>query len=362
MKWQVINLPISCLGMSVFIWNCGHILAQDAAAYDPSSMEELSLPAAAVDQDKSLLQEPCLAVVEEFDDEPDLSRSDNAMVDNKKDSWLYCETPGGYFYRVPTTDPEWIETMVDGGTLVSGVTELNLPPDTLINQQLGTLEWNNDDVVAPGLFMDAATNYTKRRRLVQVTGTKTVLAVRVTALDEQNTFDEATLRNEVFGAENTNLKTQFAKCSFGQLIFVPADDRRGTTLSIVGGVVTVSVNHFTTEGDSVLRNAVTTKLKEDFGVENPSELADHVMYCLPPRTMAGIAYAYINSWLSVFSDKWGLYVSAQMHEIGVSSNPLMLSESALVLILNWKLFIRPFCLFAFWSLAQLEPWYVEIAY
>merc|ERR1711971_566717 len=49
---------------------------------------------------------------------------------------------------------------------------------------------------------------------------------------------------------------------------------------------------------------------------SPNQIADHVMYCLPPSTMGGIAYAYINSWLSVYSDQWCNYLSAQVHEVG----------------------------------------------
>ncbi|CAJ1946003.1 unnamed protein product [Cylindrotheca closterium] len=307
----------------------------------PTVVQGRAAPPAEVD--KPFLTEPCLAVVEEFDYEPNLdisnSQDDASGVASEDESLLYCETPGGYFYKVPTSDPSWVETMVQGGQLISGVTELELPPDTLVNEHLGTLEWkNNNDhdnnstntssssdtmvVMTPGLVDHGSTNErrTRRRRLAEVTGTKTVLTVRIIATDQQNTFDEATLRQEVFGTDNTNLKTQFDKCSFGQLTFVATDDRSGQTVSIVGGVVTVTVDHSTVEGDSVLRNAVTTKLKQEFGVSSPSDLADHVMYCMPSRAMVGIAYAYINSWLSVYKDVWGLYVSAQMHEIGHNLN------------------------------------------
>jgi hypothetical protein len=40
----------------------------------------------------------------------------------------------------------------------------------------------------------------------------------------------------------------------------------------------------------------TAAINAEFGVSNPSALANHVMYCLPTGTMSGIAYAYINSW------------------------------------------------------------------
>mmetsp|Transcript_26781 Transcript_26781/g.65122 ORF Transcript_26781/g.65122 Transcript_26781/m.65122 type:complete len:969 (+) Transcript_26781:574-3480(+) len=328
MKWNCNGITKTLLTVGIYTWF--HTTPVHGAGYNNQTID-MALSSAEVD--KPFLTEPCLAVVEEFDYEP---TDDDNVTSDTDESWLYCETPGGYFYKVPTTDPTWIEAMVQGGKLISGVTELDLPPDTLVNERLGILEWNtdsnnNDTIVAPGLVQvdeyndDGATmNHThfhrRQRRLARVTGTKTVLAVRVIASDQPTTFDEATLRNEVFGTGNTNLKTQFEKCSIRQLIFVPTNNRQGKTVSIVGGVVTVTVNRLTTEGDSVLRNAVTTKLKQEFGVSSPSQLADHVMYCLPSRAMVGIAYAYINSWLSVYKDVWGLYVSAQMHELGHNLN------------------------------------------
>ena len=40
------------------------------------------------------------------------------------------------------------------------------------------------------------------------------------------------------------------------------------------------------------------------------------MYCLPPGTLSGIAYAFINSWMSVYSNEWCNYPSGQIHELG----------------------------------------------
>lgn len=70
------------------------------------------------------------------------------------------------------------------------------------------------------------------------------------------------------------------------------------------GLTEISVSNAPSEGDSVMRNAVTAALNTAFGVSSPTALADYVMYCLPPGTMSGIAYAYINSWNSVYSDNW----------------------------------------------------------
>ena len=83
--------------------------------------------------------------------------------------------------------------------------------------------------------------------------------------------------------------------------------------NIANGVVTIEVATNTAEGDGPMRNAITAKINEVFG-QSPNSLADHVMYCLPPNTMSGIAYAYINSWNSVYSNEWCNYVSAQMRK------------------------------------------------
>jgi hypothetical protein len=94
--------------------------------------------------------------------------------------------------------------------------------------------------------------------------------------------------------------------------YIPND---GGTTDITNGVVDIKVPYSKSAGDSVVRNAVTTKINSVFGVGSPVELANHVMYCLPSGTMSGIAYAYINSWNSVYSNEWCNYVSTQMHEV-----------------------------------------------
>ena len=146
-----------------------------------------------------------------------------------------------------------------------------------------------------------------------------MLAVRVIAANAEYGFPEADLSNYVFGTngDTVNLKSQYAACSHGQLNFNPAADRGGGGPSISNGVVTITVTTRTRQGDNRMRNAITDKLNQVFGVNSPDALADHVMYCLPPRTMNGIAYAYINHWNSVYSNEWCNYVSSQMHEVSI---------------------------------------------
>jgi hypothetical protein len=172
----------------------------------------------------------------------------------------------------------------------------------------------------------SSTDYKKeeneRRNLAnRATGERTILVVRVIATNRATSAGEGSLASGVFD-DSVNVAKQYKACSHGKLNFTKPDDReltgtnnRGAT-DIRRGVTTVRVNMSTKRGHEAMRNAITSALNENFGVRSPYVLADHVMYCLPAGTMDGVAYAFIGSWMSVYSDKWCGSPSAQMHEIG----------------------------------------------
>ena len=155
-----------------------------------------------------------------------------------------------------------------------------------------------------------------RRRLT--TGTKTVLALRVVAPDSSTTSDEATISDEIFGTSGDaiNLSSQYAVCSYDQLIFEPFNGATSTGEQITNGVATVEITeNVNGADDGTIRNAITNAGNSKFG--NMQSQFDYVMQCLPPGTNGSwIAYAYVNSWLSVYNDNWCNYPSGQMHEIG----------------------------------------------
>jgi hypothetical protein len=166
----------------------------------------------------------------------------------------------------------------------------------------------------------------ERRNMAVVTGDRTILVVRVIADDKSTTASESDLARYVFD-DVVNVATQYKACSHDQLNFMKADDRAltgnhdgGGETGISNGVTTVRVHMSTNEGDSAMRNAITSALNQNFGQSSPTHLADHVMYCLPAGTMIGIAYAYVNSWNSVYNNEWCDYMSVQMHEIGHNLN------------------------------------------
>jgi hypothetical protein len=232
---------------------------------------------------KLKLDERCLAVLELIDYEPSSGQ--------REGTFLFCETPSGKFYKVPVPS-EWLKDKRNKKELKSGITGLNFAPNTMFDEETGEIELGT---TTPGLINAAGI-----RRLAVTNGNKTVLAVRVVTLDDQLTdFDEAELNEEVFSTSDTNLRTQYSACSFGQLEFEEATPQGGASVSIANGVVTVSVNKYASDGHAAIRNAATAALNAEFGVQSPSQLADHVMYCLPQDSMTGIAYGYLNSWLTV---------------------------------------------------------------
>jgi len=194
--------------------------------------------------------------------------------------------------------------------IVPGKTTVFAPNSFFVN---GKLELGTNKVF--GL----KSNINSNRKLSAQLGTKTILVVKVNASGDggATSLSEGRFADSVFGnnadgdgGDAVNLKSQFAACSHGKLNF------RETTYPGNGkGVITIDVDKTTADGDEAIRNAVTSKIFEIYGV-NAQYLADHVMYCLPEDAMDRIAYGFFDSWLTVYKNKWCSYVSAQMHELG----------------------------------------------
>eukprot|EP00977_Amphora_coffeiformis_P017502 scaffold5771_cov171-Amphora_coffeaeformis.AAC.19 len=258
-------------------------------------------------------EESCTAVVAVMD-----------YGDNKPDKkFLECETPAGTTFRVPVSE-DWIHEKMASGELESGRTKLDVTG--------ATFDKTTRELVLPSGPPGLVNKPNRERKLVSVVGEKTVLVVRVIAADSQTTSSEDHLSDSVFGTfgDPVNLKTQYAACSADKLNFVPAAPRNSVNGkgNIVNGVTTVTVSSSSSDGDGVMNSDIAKALNAQFGVSTPSNLADHVMYCLPPNTMNGIAYAWVNSWNSVYSDNWCTYVSGQMHELGHNINLAHSNEGA----------------------------------
>ena len=255
----------------------------------------------------------------------------NLAQGNRSDRTDNIQLPDGTIYEVKNAQAGW------ASNLKSGTDNIRIPPGAIISTD-GTIDMKGQKPAGVGknLFnrnlrnedesedKDNTSDIIASSRQLQ-SGTRTVLAVRVILNNGSYNYASQTgLSNDIFGngVDTVNLKSQYAACSYNQLSFDKTSDRSmstnpndGTT-SISAGVMDVRVDlNVTAGGDNAVRNAVTAKINSVFGVTNPNQLANHVMYCLPPGVMNGIAYAYINSWNSVYSNDWCNYVSAQMHEV-----------------------------------------------
>jgi hypothetical protein len=215
-------------------------------------------------QDQRLLSEPCTALVKEIE---------SLKVDGAK---LQCSTPSGMLYNIPYVDTQWIRTKQLTGELFSGKTQLEIPPYTQIDlhSQILMLE-------SPPKLVNAIEIHRPRRQrnLQQVTGTRTVLVVRIQATNSATTASEAKLASDVFGDDGddvNNLRSQYLACSYGQLEFTKTADKNGADTNIQNGVVTVDVGVSTNVGDDTMINYVNAELLNQFSTE-AENLADHVM-------------------------------------------------------------------------------------
>ena len=114
---------------------------------------------------------------------------------------LSCGAPDGRVYPVPKSvaDKAWIEDKRSRGELMSGRSELVLPTGTQINPDTQELVMNGP----PGLLNNPGLNTRRlgedRHRHLAVTGTKTVLAVKVVAANAEFTAaTESGLSDSVF--------------------------------------------------------------------------------------------------------------------------------------------------------------------
>jgi hypothetical protein len=256
--------------------------------------------ASAVDSQYTILTEPCTAVVQEI-----MAEKDTAS--------LQCVTPSGMDYNIPLVDTAWIIQKELSAELFSGETLLDIPANTLIDLKTQTLLLDS-----PPSLVNEIEIRNRQRHLTKATGVRTVLAVRVRASNSETSISEAALASDVYGGDGdlVNLRSQYLACSHGKLDFRKAADRNGRSTRIRNGVVTIAVSIPTGVGDQNMVNAINTELNRQF-LTHSANLANHVMYCLPPGTTGRIAYAYINGYRSVYNDKYCSSASIQMHEIGV---------------------------------------------
>jgi len=157
---------------------------------------------------------------------------------------------------------------------------------------------------------------------IAVEGTRTVLVVRVTALDSEVSVSKADISASIFGlgdsVEIVNLRSQYSACSFGKIDMKPAEGH-----GIIDGVGEIFLNRNITGLNTLsFENTLAIMTEQKFG--SIEDNFKHVVYCMPPGFLVQgrnyIAYGYLNHWRSIFNDRWCTNFSVIAHEIGHNLN------------------------------------------
>lgn len=181
---------------------------------------------------------------------------------------------------------------------------------------------NGGVALPPGLDIAANVRQNEKERTgrkLSKQGDKPILVVKVTdSAGRARTESSAQIGDDIFGtlSDPVNLASQMKACSFEKLNIIegPVDEDKRAAL----GVIEVTINIELTENDRyAIHNAVTAEVNSKLGYNLPGPY-EQVMYVLQ-KCYVGCgwaAYAYINSWMSVYQDVYYKQVGVQMHEIG----------------------------------------------
>ena len=151
----------------------------------------------------------------------------------------------------------------------------------------------------------------RRRRLrmaySQAKGIRTYAILLVSTTDAKPTVSAQAIRTR-FTNTAVGMQAQYAACSANQL-----DWRlQGVHTVDLPGPLADYAN-----SPSGLRNAATKQfLQGNSRLKSMEDLADNVLYCIPPGTGGWVANAGTNYWRSQYNDAWCISLTAVVHELG----------------------------------------------
>jgi hypothetical protein len=206
--------------------------------------------------------------------------------------------------------------------LDSGVSTICIPGGSAVRGAFGEQDFV---VIPPRTEITFAKGRTYRQRRLVQTGTRSVLAVRVTTPFSSPSATLDKFADSVFGAggQQYSMASQYSACSFGKLSFVP-----GVGSGVTNGTIELALAQ-TIEGLNIrnIENSLVSELQVLLQVPNLDEF-DNVIFCLPygstftystGDSLGWIAYSFKPGKLSYYNNEWCTSLSAQMHEVGCVS-------------------------------------------
>jgi hypothetical protein len=216
-------------------------------------------------------------------------------------------------------DGEYLNEWLERNGAVSGMTMMVLSDAEVLTDRIIIDKAN---VIAIDEYHHNSIN----RRLQSATGILNTLVVRVNTPDSSP--PEATVLSEDIFSDEYSLKTQFDRCSFGKLQIQKYETESISelcleTITDAPGVVDIFVEA-NAEGALVddFEFLAESAFKDMLDItQDPGDLFDIVMYCMPPGMVNSsgddwISYAYINGYQSFFNNEDCQFLSHQMQQVG----------------------------------------------
>eukprot|EP00581_Thalassiosira_minuscula_P016484 CAMPEP_0183718422 /NCGR_PEP_ID=MMETSP0737-20130205/11683_1 /TAXON_ID=385413 /ORGANISM="Thalassiosira miniscula, Strain CCMP1093" /LENGTH=937 /DNA_ID=CAMNT_0025947977 /DNA_START=95 /DNA_END=2908 /DNA_ORIENTATION=+ len=163
-----------------------------------------------------------------------------------------------------------------------------------------------------------------------VEGDKPILVVKVTDASNRARPESATvISDDIFGTNGdpVNLKSQLEGCSMGKLNIIPGDNGSelvDQSVYAAPGTIEVTLDIDLTDSsysNNDVMNAVTAKVENKLDLTLPGPY-DQVIYVLEQcyYSCGWAAYAYYNSWISVYISDYYKHVGVLVHELGHNFN------------------------------------------
>jgi len=233
--------------------------------------------------------------------------------ENHEHTVFRCDGDGfSYGFELPTAENQHMQQLLDTGRLIINESTLLKKADVIVEgntiMSLGAQPWS------------FARNEPQERRRSEE-GDKLILAVKVIDVNGLAHPDSpTTISDNIFGTNGdpVNLKSQMFACSFGKLNIVNEYSVAIEGQVAAPGVIEVEIPISLTLNDRyTIHDAVTVAVQDKLDLVLPGPF-EQVMYVLENCYVGcgWAAYAYINSWMSVYQGSYYAMAGVQMHEIG----------------------------------------------
>jgi len=214
-----------------------------------------------------------------------------------------------------------LHAMFEANQVVSG--------ETILKHGRGAYYDESDITLPAGLVVanNIRQDIRKRddRRLSDLVGDKPILVVRVKdSVGKVHPDSAITMSQNIFGGggDQVNLKSQLFACSHEKLNVLPgfiadSDLQVAGAPGVIEITLDIEIDDSSQNSRYVVKNAIQNKAQEVLGFSLPGPY-EQVMFSLERcyQDCGWAAYAYINSWMSVYQSNYYYMPGVQIHELG----------------------------------------------